>query len=446
VLEDVSFYVRGNWNPDTFVRFSPDGRLLAIGSYLSRLRMWDVLENKLRWEKEIPEGVVKRIDFSPDGKIVYFAEQSIDGFVYAADTLTGEIKWRFRMADDLESGRPVSKEDPYGLYRLPGCYTLKTLENGDVLVLGIHAWGDDPMMRDLKRLSRIYRFSPEGRLKWVYPKSEPLPMTVIYMDADKKGESIVFLITKRGNQKVPFPFKEGSAVLLNGEDGEPLWHHTFTPLRPYFDEVGFWESISVSPDGARASVGLFDGRTALLDLDRHEIKQTFSFGAPILVSGVPVSASATYTHLASDHMAYFQTGQSSVPYASTMSSRVTAPPGPHPGARMLTAVGAKGKTLWRYRSGHSFQNFWTDRSGRWLLTSVLRDDERLGYDSGAMLFDTHRNGGGTAKLVYYYQVKGKTHYHADLAEDGLTFALVEVPYRDPKTDTLIGEYAVHIVR
>ena len=60
--------------------------------------------------------------------------------------------------------------------------------------------------------------------------------------------------------------------------------------------------------------------------------------------------------------------------------------------------------------------------------------------------DTHRKGGGTAKLGYFYGVAGKTHHHADMAADGSAFALVETPYRDPKTDKLIGEYAVHIVR
>lgn len=149
-MEDVSYYVRGEWQPDTFVRFSPDGRLLAVGSYTGRIRMWDVYRNKMLWEKEIAEGMIKRIDFSKDSARVYFAEQSIDAFVYAADTKTGEIKWRFRMADDLESGRPAPKEDPYGIYRLPGCYGLKTLENGDILVLGLHSWGEDPHAEGLQ--------------------------------------------------------------------------------------------------------------------------------------------------------------------------------------------------------------------------------------------------------------------------------------------------------
>ncbi len=444
-LEDVSFYVRGRWQPDTFVRFSPDGRFLAIGSYTGKMRMWSVYENEMVWEQQIAEGMVKRVDFSLDGKRIYFAEQSVDGFVYAADARTGEILWRFRMADDLERGRPASKENPYDVYSQPGCYRLKVLKSGDVLVLGIHAWGDDPMKKRSRRLTRVYRFKPDGALRWVYPAKEPLPMTVIYMDADDQGMQIALLATQRDALVEETPFPEGSMMVLDGSTGTATWHHEFSPLSPYFEDVRFWESISVSPDGAGAAVGMFDGRSFLFDLEKQSIRETFSFGAPILISGVPVSASATYTHLAPDHVAYFQTGRSSVPYASTM-EHVTAPPGPHPGAQMLTAVDADDKPIWRYQSGHSFQNFWTDDTGRYLLTSVFRDDERLGWEAGAMLFDTHRKGGGTAKLVYFFGVAGKTYYHADMARDGSAFALVETPYRAPKTDALIGEYAVHIVR
>jgi outer membrane protein assembly factor BamB len=445
-LEDVLFYVRDRWQPDTFVKFSPNGRLLGIGSYTGILRLWDVYGQKILWEKHIAEGIVKRIDFSNNGDRVCFGEQSVDGFIYCAKTNTGDVQWRFRLADDLQTSPPPAKDDSYGIFSLPAPYGLKVLDNGDVLVLGIHSWNDEKTFRDRTMLSRIYRLSPEGKVRWVYPKEAPLPMTVIYMDSDSRGDNIAFLITKKGAQPdIVTPYAEGTMVVLDGRAGKPVWQYTFEPLSPFFDSVGFWESISVAPDGARASVGLFDGRTMLFDIAHKRVENVFDFGAPISISGVPVSASATYNHLASDGMAYFQTGTSSVPMASTM-AHVVAPPGPHPNATMLTAVGPDGKIKWRYRSGHSFQNFWSSTDGRWLLTSVLRDNDQLGWESGAMLFDTHRNGGGTSKLVYFYQVEGKTHFHADISSDGAAFALVETPYRDPQTERIVGSYQVHVVR
>ncbi len=446
VLEDVSYYVRGRWQPDTCVRFSPDGRLLAIGSYTGWIRMWDVYANRSLWKKKIAEGMVKRVDFSPDGRQVYFGEQSVDAFVYGADTHSGEIRWRFRMAGDLESGRPPAKDEPYGIFRLPGAYGLQTLADGDVLVQGLHSWGGNPMIDEMKRLSRVYRLTPEGRVRWAFPANGPTPYSVIYADADAGGRRFALLIAQKGTQRdAAYPFAEGTLVVLDGASGRLMWQYTFEPLQPHFDRVGFWESISVGPGGRRASVGLFDGRTFLFDLERRRVERAFDFGAPVLISGVPVSARATYNHLAADSMVYFQTDISSVPYASTM-DHVVSPPGPHPNATTLTAVKLNGEIAWRYRSGHSFQNFWTSRDGRWLFTAVNRDDERTGREAGGMLFDTHRAGGGTSRLVYFYPVRGKTHFHADLARDGSAFALVETPYRDPETNRLVGEYAVHIVR
>ena len=75
-----------------------------------------------------------------------------------------------------------------------------------------------------------------------------------------------------------------------------------------------------------------------------------------------------------------------------------------------------------------------------------KDDPRTGRDAGAMLFDTRRPGGGTAKRVYYYRVEGKTFFHADLARDGSAFAFTEVPYQDPQTGMLVGSYQVHVIR
>jgi len=191
---------------------------------------------------------------------------------------------------------------------------------------------------------------------------------------------------------------------------------------------------------------------------------SFSFGAPVLISGIPVCATATYTHIAPGGAVYFQTGNSSVPSgAGEDASR--QPPGPHPNANSITAVGPDGRAAWRYHSGHQYQNFWTSRDGRWMITSVQRTRGKAGWDSGAMLFDvaragggaagwdsgamlfdTARAGGGAAKFVYYYQVEGLSFFRAAISGDGAAIAVVEVPCEDPQTKTLRGNYQVHVIR
>ncbi len=445
-LEDVSFYVKGGSQPDANVRFSPDGTRIAIGTFLGQIVVTDIYTGNVLLKKKIAEGLIKHLDFSPDGKTLYFGEQSVDAFVIAMDIKSGEILWKYRMANDLKTSPPPAKDDLWGIYRLPGCYRLKTLNNGDILVLGIHSWGDIRDIHGMNRLSRIYRFSPKGKLKWSFPKHEGMPLSMIYMDSDSAGRRIAILTGYSGkNCPTNYEYKPGSLLVLNGKNGFLAGKHIFKPFQPHFQMIGFWQSISVNPLGNMASIGMRDGRTFVFNLDDVTPIKVFYFGTPIMISNVPVSASATYTHLAADGSVYFQTGNSSVPHLNSMQT-VVAPPGPHPNANTINVVDEKGDIMWRFKSGHVYQNFWTSMDGRWVLTSVKKEDPVTGRESGAMLFDTHRPGGGSSKIVFYYQVKGISFFHADIARDGSAFAIIEVPYKDPKTGKLVGTYQVHVVR
>ncbi len=443
-LEDVSLKIKNGEKPDTFVRFSPNGKLLAIGTFLGHIKMVEVYTGKVLWDKKVAEGMVKKIDFSPNGTRVYFGEQSVDGFVYAADTETGHILWKFRLADDLQTSLPYDEEDIYKIYTLPGCYRLKVLDDGDILVLGIHSWGDIKKKQSRIRLSRIYRFSPEGKIRWAFPKKGAMPMSLIYMDADSQGRRIAVLADILGeNAPKDFVYKAGSLFVLEGDTGDMKGKYVFKPIAP-FTKIGFWQSVSVGVHGKLASIGMRDGRTFLFNLDTVLPIKIFNFGAPIMISNVPVSASATYTHLSLDNIAYFQTGNSSIANASGR-MRYAVPPGPHPFANMINAVDMTGQVKWRYHSGHHYQNFWTSQDGRWLITCVQRGNQNDGSDTGAILFDTHRQGGGTSKFVYFYQIKGIVFFHADITKDGSAFAIAETPYQD-SSGKLIGKYQVHIIR
>ncbi len=444
-LEDVTYWAKADLQPDTSLCFAPDCRRLVLGTFLGRVMVVDVYSGRHLWEKQVAEGMVKQVAFSADGARVFFGEQSVDAFLYAADAQSGKTLWRFRLADDLKPGRPVGSESRYAVYQLPGCYRIVPLDNGDVVVLGLHSWGSHARVETMTRLARVYRFSPEGKLRWAFPANGPAPLTIIHLAADRHGRRVAVLTgATAGNTPAHCPWRPGSLYVLDGATGKQIGGHTFEPLKPYFEQVGFWHSVSVDPAGRRAAVGTFDGRTFLFDLDTVSPLHAFRFGVPFLVSGVPVSARTTYVHLAADGMAYFQTGNSSVPFASR-TQHVVSPPGPHPWANTIHAVGPDGKVRWRYRSGHEYQGFWTSSDGRWLATCVVRDRNGI-RDAGAMLFDTHRPGGGSAKFLYYYQVEGLTFFHAAMAPDGSAFAFVEVPYQNPKTDMLVGTYQVHVIR
>lgn len=433
-------------HPNTFVRFSPDSRYLAVGTSLGHILVAEVYSDKILWDKKVAEGMVKRIDFSPDGKKVYFGEQSVDGFIYAAETFTGKILWKFRLADDLQQGTPLNKNDKQDIYDKPGCYQLKTLDNGDVVALGIHSWGDWRDRSKSTTLSRIYRFRPDGTLLWAFPENGPIHYTVVFMDCDKGGKKVAFLTNKEGgNTPQNYQYLNGTLYVLDGKTGKETAHHKFEPLKPWFSKISFWQSVSVSESGDYASIGTQDGRSFLFALKNVTRVKAFDFGAPVMISGVPISAYASYTRIAPDNIAYFQTSNTSV-IAANRSRTIVAPPGPHPNANMINAVTLDGKIAWRYKSNLACENFWVSKDGRWMMTTAQANKGKAQKESGALLFDTHRSGGGSSKMVYYYSVEGTVFFHADMAPDGSAFAIAESPYKNPETSKLVGTYQIHIVR
>ena len=445
-LGNAAQYIKTGGHPNTFMEFSPDSRLCAIGSMQGHIMMVEVYTGKILWDRKVAEGMVKRTGFSPDGKRIFFGEQSVDGFIYAADTRSGEILWKFRLADDLGRGAPLRKNDSHDIYSKPGCYQLVALDNGDIIVLGIHSYGDprDPGKKTC--LSRIYRLSREGEVMWAFPDDGPIFYTVIYLDSDRGGKKVALLTrSEGGNKPENYRYHNGTLYVLDGATGKESGHYTFKPLKPYYNKVSFWQSVSVSPEATHASIGTQDGRSFIIELKEVTPVREFDFGAPVMISDIPVSAYASYTKIASDNRVYFQTSNTSV-IAANMSRNIVAPPGPHPNANMINVVSLDGTVEWRYRSGFSCENFWLSADGRWMMTTAMENKGRVEHEAGALLFDTHRSGGGSSKFVYFYPVEGRVFFHAAMAPDGSAFAIAEMPFKHPATGKLVGTYQVHIVR
>ncbi len=433
-LEKISVY-----EPDTFVRFSPDAKYLAIGTFFGRIKLIDVQNCTILWEKRISEGMVKKIDFSPDGNTLYLGEQSPDGNIYAMDVKSGKELWRFNLSRDLFTGS-WNKDDPYGIYRLPGCYRLKVLKDGSILILGIHSF---PGKR-WRRLSRLYLLDPSGKVKWAFPREGPMERSIIYADADPEGKRVAF-VTTLGSEGIgsSYPYPEGAIFVLDGKNGEEVGRYKIKPLKPFYDYVSFWQSISIDKYGKLAVLGTYDGRVFIFDLDTVRPKRILHISTPIVISNIPVSASSTYVHISKDGTIYVETGKSTIPYGLKITT--STPPGPHPHANTLWAISQDGDILWRFSPGRDFRmhGFASSSNGRFLAVCAdstnIRDDEKL---FGLFLFDTWREGGGMEKLYSYYPTSSPCFFHLDMSSDGRYIAIVEVPYRSVEMERFIGNYRV----
>ncbi|GFO96804.1 PQQ enzyme repeat domain protein, partial [groundwater metagenome] len=80
------------------VKFSPDGKIIALGSDTGFIRIFDLHGNEV-WEKKIA-GNISDIAFSIDSRQLFVGERSSNAYVYSFDAKSGEELWKYRTAED----------------------------------------------------------------------------------------------------------------------------------------------------------------------------------------------------------------------------------------------------------------------------------------------------------------------------------------------------------
>ncbi len=432
-LRDVSFYVRAGHTPDVYLSFSRDGKRLALGTFEGDLLVFEAATGKIILKKKIPEAMVKRVAFSPDGETLYYGEQGPQGAVCALSLSDGSRKWCFETARDLKRSAPPPAGDLYGIYHLPGIYRLKVLSEGDLLVLGVHSWFDRKR-RNWRRLSRIYRLDREGRLKWAYPEKGPAPVTIIYADSDPSGETVAAVALLPSEDETDLRRLSGpppqSFLVLEGKGGNLIFSYRLKPLKPYFDRISAWESVAVSRDGRWGALGTSDGRLFFFDLKQRSLKKAFSLATPILIGGFPVSATLSYGVFGPRGNFYIISGESTLPYGMPLT--IDRPSGVHPSARTLFALTGGEGIGWRFSSPLKLQGLAISRNGKTLAvaTAPFRHGKARVRQFGVLVFDLERRGGGLEKLVGYFPTQGTCFFHLAVSPDGRLVAVVELPWKD----------------
>lgn len=291
------------------VAFSPNGRLLASGSYDRTIKLWDPATGALKHTLEGHSGGVVSVAFSPNGQLI--ASGSCDETIKIWDSNIGTLRYTI----DGQSGKSylelsktateIPAESRSGLHSIN---SVAFSRNGKLLASGVtdgsvKLW--DPATGALERILQdsmsrtesylhcihVITFSPDGRLLAAGSRDETIklwdPVTGVLKQT-----------VKLGAQGVPsgIAFSPDGRLLASCHVGSSntLWDPVTGELE---STLGLCEhSVCFSPDGQLLASGgdnsieLWDPNTCALKytLERHSgwvVSVTFSPDGRLLASG-----------------------------------------------------------------------------------------------------------------------------------------------------------------
>jgi WD40 repeat protein len=440
VLGDVdSLISRGVATPGTALAWSPDGNLLAVGSYVGEVLILDGWTGEIRARRSLAETMVKQVAWSPDGRTVYAGEQSPDAYVHALDATDLSPRWSFALSDDLESSPPPAETDIYGVFTLPAAYGLIVLNDGDLLVAGMHSWTTGA---DVKRnLGRLYRLSPEGEVRVRWPSGAPADATLRYPRVDHEAGLVAFPLGRTASGPAPADLPIDGIQVLNLETLEAHASFVNEPLKPHFQFASVWEAIDIH-DG-RVLVGFGDGRAQLVPLAGGD-RITLELGTPIISGEVPIAAAVSWGEFTHDGGLVVNTGTSNIPWGSDVTA--SRPPVAHPGENTVWAYDRDGQLRWNWQSEAMIQGLSLSPDGRWLVMGggPRQSDARRDL-FGAWLFRLEGEGSGADRLEVVCPTGAPVFFHHAMTDDG-RIAVSEVPYKNEAGGRVLGEYRVTVLR
>jgi eukaryotic-like serine/threonine-protein kinase len=240
----------------TDIRFSPDSRWLATGGWFSsHVKIWDVIDGRLRQTLSGHRFSLRSIAFSPDGQRI--ACGSEDGAIEVWDVSSGRIL--FTIDGDSDFARSVA-------------YTpdnKRLISAGDDGVVRIWDAATGQLRRMLKGHSKGIRtmaVSPDGR----YIASGGDDRSVRLWDAFTGQELHVF----KGHQGAVWSltFSPDGKRLISGEQGNvKAWDISAGREVYNFDSDNMWgRGFAFSPDGKRFAVDTLDGNLRVADSPASE--------------------------------------------------------------------------------------------------------------------------------------------------------------------------------
>ncbi len=414
-LEDQSRgAVLGAPPPGAALAFSPDGRILAIGSAGGALQLVDGETGAPLVATRIGEGAVKRLAWSADGATLYVGEQSPDAYLLALDPTTLKPRWQRRLADELETSPLPGNEDIYGRYGLPAAYAILVLPDGGLLVAGSHGWADTEGVRHNR--TRLWNLDAVGAVRAAFPATGTADAIMLFPSV--AGDRVVVGMSRSAAGPAPADLPIGGIVDLDLATLGVRWSATFPPLTPYFKDVFLWEAVVAGPGYAFAGLG--DGRAFLFD-DQGVLTTTLDPGVPVQAGGVPIATGVGFAAAGPDGI-WFETTSTNIPWGSA--DPMTRPPSPHPAQYTLHSVDVGGRARWSHAFEQAIEGVVPSPDGATLLIGASSRSADTRTDLfGALLV---RSADGA--LITSCTTQGPVDFRPVWAPDGLRLAIAEAPF------------------
>lgn len=440
-LGDVSRVVAmGGAAPDTATALSPDGRLLAIGSYTGEVVVVDGWTGAPIARRRLAETMVKQIAWSADGQVLYAAEQSPDAMLRALDPTRLTDLWTHPLSDEVGHSPAPAGEDIYGVYTLPTAFGLEVLPGGDLLVVGTHAWNDADGVR--RNRSQVLRLGSDGQRLAAWPEW-PADASFRRPQVDAQGGRVVIPVSRTADGPAPDLPIDGVQI-LDLATLAPLARATEAPLAPWFSTASVWEAVDLSVAANTLLLGFNDGRVQLRNLD-GSLRVQLETGSPVMAGDVPIVANVGFGFVSGASIAVITSG-TNIPYGAAAPE--LRPPMAHPNESGLWVHGLDGALQWTWSGEDRFQGLSRSPDGEtWIVGAADRKTDARRDLYGARVFDatTPDDGrGGAERLIATCRTEGPVFFHHQIADDGRV-VLAEYPYMDDG-EVLRGAYRVTVLR
>lgn len=375
-------------------------------------------EGKELWSHSVGSGLIRSIAVSRDEKTVYAGEKSPDGYLYALDVKTGDVKWKCK-GYDIIGGEPDIRADPQPIH-------VATDREGNVYAVFYRFTLDESGTR--RYVSRIVSFTAGGDVRWKYPENGNMDAWVNWGDDAEGAHRFAFGTANYDKTKIKKLEYNKNIYVLDDRDGT-LVHTETIPTADHFQTVAMRNGPSFSEDGKYLTATTSDGRGFLYDSDGNllwqrtvaeakDINGTWFFAAGRDAMVVPEGVLfATINTFGRDNW--------------QMPSPVI-----HPANNSLYLFGLDGRFLFRYRAPGEIEG-----------VSTAKGMAALAVGRNVRNHDYHAHGAAIVSLSdgkerHYYHTAGPLQAIA-LSSDGKWAAGIEVPAVTPEGN-LLGDYRLHI--